>query len=258
MPVAGPIPLLVGGADGGWLSLGSWESASWQSAFTSDGDPIDPAVAAGSTMAITGLQAGATDGVTGENTEACFDGRVGPTMSASVNAPTPPGFGYSAVALPAIWPLQPRPVASVDAVVPAYEAAGQAVFAADPIDASVGAVEQIVLADLDGDGDEEALVVFEHVDTTGITGTPGDLSALLLIDTATGASTTVASTFVGPLEEGVTPVIDRFRVLDVADLNGDGLMEPVIHTWYYEGTAALVFEYDGASLSEVLGAGCGA
>jgi len=204
------------------------------------------------------LQAGATEGVTGENTEACFDDRVGPTIAASVNAPTPPGFGYSAVALPAIWPLQPRPVASVDAAVPAYEAAGQAVFAADPVDAALGAVDQIVLADLDGDGDEEALVVFEYVDPNGITGTPGDLSALLLIDTATGASTTVASTFVGPLVEGATPIIDRFRVLGVADLNGDGRMEAVIHSWYYEGAVALVFEYDGASLTEVLGAGCGA
>ncbi len=259
VPVDASIPLLVGGGDGsGWLSLGAWDSTDWSPPFTADGAPIDPTIAAGSTLAITGLQAGDTTGVTGDTTEACFDGSVGPTIDATVGTATPPGFGYSAVALPAIWPLHPRPVVVVEASIPAYEAAGQAVFADDPVDASLGTVEQIVLADLDGDGDEEALVSFEHVDESAIVGAPGDLSAILLIATATGTSTTVVSSFVGPLEDGVTSIIDRFRVLGVADLNGDGRMEVVVHSWYYEGAGAIVFEYDGTSLNDVLSTGCGA
>jgi hypothetical protein len=257
VPVDATIPLLIGGASSGWLSLGSWDSTAWAPAFTPDGTPIDPTIATGVNYVVTGLQAGATEGLTGTYAEACFDGRSGPTIAADVGEPTPPGFGYSAVALPAIWPLQPRPVVIIDAAVPAYQAAGEAVFA-DPVDASLGAVEQIVLADLDGDGDEEALVAFEHVDAAAITGAEGDLAAILLVDTATGGATAVASAFVGPVEEGVTPVIDRFRVLDVSDLNGDGRMEVVVHTWYYEGAAVILYEYDGTSLTEMVSTGCGA
>ncbi len=257
VPVDGSIPLLLGGGGGGgWLPLGSWQSNAWQSAYTADGAPIPPAIPAGSTLAITGLAARATSGVTGGNVEACFNGELGPTMDVAVGTPDPPGYGYSAVALPAIWPLQPRPVVTVDADVPAYRAAGAAVFAADPIDTTQGDVRQIVVTDLDGDGDEEALVVFEYVDPNTIIGTPGDFSAVLLVDTATGTSSTIESVFVAP--DSTAPFLGRYRVLGVADLNGDGRMEVVVHSWYYEGAAALVYEYDGTSLTEVLRAGCGA
>ncbi len=54
------------------------------------------------------------------------------------------------------------------------------------------------------------------------------------------------------------PLIERFRVIDVADYNGDGTMEVAVHAWYYEGSSVIVFEYDGTELTEVLSAGCGA
>lgn len=275
IPIDARIPLLVGGAGtGGWLSLGEWAVTDWAPAFLGDGTPIAPQIAEGSTLAITGLQAGADTGTTGPSVEACFDGRNGPRVDAAVNAPSPPGFGYSAVALPAIWPLQPRPVVEVDATVPDYEAAGRAVFADDPVDGDRGAVEQIVLADLDGDGDEEAFVAFEFVQDS-ILGAPGDLAALLLVDTATGTTTTVESAFVGPIpdppptsagestttvpaEGDPRPIIDRFRVLGVADLNGDGIMEVLVHTWYFEGAGVIAYAYDGETLTEVLRTGCGA
>ena len=117
-----------------------------------------------------------------------------------------------------------------------------------------------MLADLDGDGDEEALVVFEFVDATPIVGTPGDLAILLLVDTASGVTTPIVSSFVPPDDgdETTFEIIDRYRTLAVADLNGDGRMEVVVHSWYYEGASATVYVYDGTSLSAVMGTGCGA
>jgi hypothetical protein len=47
-------------------------------------------------------------------------------------------------------------------------------------------------------------------------------------------------------------------VLDVADLNGDGRMEVLVHAWYYEGASVIVYTYDGTDFTQVLATGCGA
>jgi hypothetical protein len=35
-------------------------------------------------------------------------------------------------------------------------------------------------------------------------------------------------------------------------------MEVAVHAWYYEGASVAIYEYDGAELTDVLVAGCGA
>ena len=76
-------------------------------------------------------------------------------------APEEPGFGYSAIALPAEWPLVPRPVAAVDASVPAYAAAGVAAFADDDVETQAGEIDQIVVADLGADDYRARVEAFE-------------------------------------------------------------------------------------------------
>ncbi|MGI9646823.1 MAG: FG-GAP repeat domain-containing protein [Ilumatobacteraceae bacterium] len=259
VPSAAPVPLIAGSAgSGGWLPLGSWSGTAWQPAPSppatpppeEEGEtPLDPFIAPGTALAIIGLQAQATNGATNGASRACIDLRAGPTVDTPVAVPAPPGFGYSAVALPTpTWPLQPRPVVVITADIPGYQAAGEAAFADAPVDATQGEVEQIVLADLDGDGDEEALVVFEHVDPSAATGAPGDLAAVVAIEgnfVATDAATEP------------TPITTRYRILDVADLNGDGLMEVVVRRWFFEGAAVFVYSYDGNTFTEALSAGCG-
>jgi hypothetical protein len=156
--------------------------------------------------------------------------------------------------------LKPRPIAQVSGGVPAYQQLGEDAFAEESVDASLGAVEQIVIADLDGDGDDEAIVGFEYVQDPASPGSPGDLAAILLVDTASRSAQTIIAANV-PSDAGddvdFFAVIDRFRVLDVADLNGDGRMEVVIHAWFYEGASVILYEYDGTTLTEVLATGCG-
>ncbi|HSL74319.1 MAG TPA: hypothetical protein VK853_07625 [Ilumatobacteraceae bacterium] len=259
---AGPadvqLPLLVGGSVGGWLYLGAWEFDTWAPPFADDGTPITPSVGPGTAVTVSNLLTDTT-ATLGAFTEACFDEREGPTIDIEIAPPDPPGFGYGAIAFPTPgWPLVPRPVAVTAAGPAAYQAIGEAAFAGEPVDASLGTVRQVVVSDLDGDGDDEALVVFENFDETGIIGTPGDLSALLLVDATTRASSTALSSFVpADLGEDGVGVIERFRVIDVADYNGDGRMEVAAHAWYYEGAAVVLFEYDGTQLVEVLSTGCG-
>ena len=112
-------------------------------------------------------------------------------------------------------------------------------FEGQPVDASLGDIVQLVVTDLDGDGDDEALVVFEHVQADSIRGAPGDLSSVLLVDAddarfldrAEVRSSTKVS---GPMK---FRLIERFRIVDVADYNGDGTMEIAVHAWYYEGAS---------------------
>ncbi|HUV17467.1 MAG TPA: hypothetical protein VMW33_03205, partial [Ilumatobacteraceae bacterium] len=181
---AGPadalVPLLIGGSsDGGWLFLGAWQQDRWQEATDPSGNPIRPGIEAGTAFVVSNLS-GETPVTLGENTEACFDGRVGPAIDVELAPPDPPGFGYSAVALfQKPWPLKPRPVAVTSTAPEAYRALGEAAFEDEPVDATQGAVEQLVVTDLDGDGDDEALVSFEFVQPSAAPGVPGDLAALL-------------------------------------------------------------------------------
>ncbi len=259
-PADALVPLLVGGADSaGWLFLGAWQQDRWQPSTDPSGNPIRPGIEAGAPFIVSNLS-GETAVVIGENTEGCSDGRVGPAIDVDIAAPEPPGFGYSAVAVfEQPWPLKPRPVAATSTSPAAYQALGEAAFAEEPVDATQGGIEQLVVADLDGDGDDEALAVFEFVQPGSGPGTPGDLAALLLIDTTTRAADTVALwTIDQDAEDGAFDFIERYRVLDVADLNGDGRMEVLVHAWHDERASVLVYTYDGTELTRVLTTGCGA
>ncbi len=44
----------------------------------------------------------------------------------------------------------------------------------------------------------------------------------------------------------------------VADLDGDGWLEVVVGTRYYEGSGVAVYAWDGDAIDDVLVAGCGA
>ena len=260
-PADALVPLLVGGADGaGWLFLGAWQQDRWQEAVDPAGNPIRPGIDAGSPFIVSNLT-GETSAVLGDNTEACFDDRVGPTIDVEVAPPDPPGFGYNAVAvLQQPWPLKPRPVAVTATGPDAYRDLGEAAFTGVSVDATLGDIEQLVVADLDGDGDDEALASFEFVQPIAGPGAPGDLAALLVVDVNSREADTV---LLSAIEQDADDelgfgVIEQYRVLDVADLNGDGIMEVLVHAWYYEGAAVIVYSYDGSELIEVLAAGCGA
>jgi hypothetical protein len=258
-PTDAVVPLLIGGEDGGWLSLGAWQFDQWTDAVDANGDPVAPSIGPGTAVTVSNLGTSAT-GQLGESTEACFDERVGPTIDVTVPLPDPPGFGYSAVALPTPnWDLTPRPLAVLARAPATYEALGVDAFTGESVDASLGSVAQLVVTDLDGDGDDEAVAVFEYVQPDSIRGAPGDLASVLLVNATTRESSTVLQSFVAEdLDPDGLALIERFRILDVADYNGDGTLEVAVHAWYYEGSSVIVFEYDGTELIEVLAAGCGA
>jgi hypothetical protein len=258
VPVARSFPLLIGGSAGGWLLLGSWEGDRWADDDPGIGEPGGPTIDAGAAFTAGNLQRRVT-GAAGALTEACFDERVGPVLDLTVSDPEPPGYGYGAVAIPEPeWPTIPRPIATTRDAPAAYRTLAIGIFGGDPVDASRGTIEQLVITDLDGDGDDEALVVFEFVQPGAGPGMPGDLSAVVLVDAVTRNASTVRKAFVPTnLAPEEFPATERSRILDVADYNGDGVAEVAVHSWYFEGAAVTLYAYDGAELRPVLSAGCG-
>lgn len=246
----------LGGAAEAGLYLGRWTGSSWESDRDDDQQLRQPAAASGDVIVIHQLDVAPTEGtIEGSGLACASDERTGPVISPEVEAPEQPG--YRTIAFPADWPTSPRPVAVVDASIESYVAAGQAAFEDLGIDTSSGAIQQLVVADLDGDGDTEALVAFDGA----------AFSALLLIDADTAASITVARsvtetdtpTTVAEGDdpgEATTTQFETYRALAVADLNGDGRFEIVVQAVRGDSARVTVNEYDGTEVDPVLTAGC--
>ena len=251
----------VGGAADAWLYLGRWTGNAWERDLVDD-ELVQPLSADGTDVALHSLDADPVDATLDGTGEACAaDARTGPIIVPGADAPADPGFGFGAIAFSSDWPTEPRPVAVVDASIDSYVAAGVAAFGGLDVDASNGAIQQLVVADLDGDGDTEALVAFG-----------GDgFSALLLIDADTGASITIARSVettttaaapdpdADPEADVVVPVTepaDTYRMLAVTDLNGDGRAEIIVHTFVGDRAAVTAITYDGTEVESVLATRC--
>lgn len=258
-PTSNSIELFGGGDADAWLYLGRWTGDGWAPSVV-DGDIAEPTISDGTDVTIHELDVDPINGSVDGSSDACApSGRIGPVISPNARAPQDPGFGYRSIAFDADWATRPRRVEVVDASVQAYVDAGIAAFGQTGIDASGGSISQLTLADLDGDGDTESIVVFDGA----------GFSALLVIDAQSGDSITVARSIqtstIAPGsggEEGGSPAPiitpnDEHRVLDVVDVNGDGLMEVVLHTFVDASDARVsVLTYDGSDVDTVLTAGC--
>lgn len=245
----------IGGDLGGWLYLGRWTGSDWEGDRDDDQELREPSASNGDAVIVHELDAAPVEGSIDGSAEACADGRTGPVITPNPGAATDTGF--RSIAFPADWSTEPRTVALVDASIESYVAAGVAAFADLDIDATGGTIQQLVVTDLDGDGDTEALVSFGA----------DAFSTLLIIDADSGdairvarsVTETVTPTTVAeddePGEPTTTPA-DIFRTLAVADLNGDGRAEIVAHAFDGSDSTVTAYTYDGAEVDAALTAGC--
>jgi hypothetical protein len=164
--------------------------------------------------------------------------------------------GPYGVALSAPWPIQPHLyVEEVDDG--AHAAFAAEVLAQRGIDVPTPVIKQLVRTDLEGDGVNEVLVVAEQV-TPGFILEVGDYSIVFMRKVVDGVVETLV------LDE--TVVLDEqgqfggsHLVGTVADLNGDGKMEIVTNSAFFEGFAVSVWEYvedEGGTVLRLQG-GCG-
>ena len=164
--------------------------------------------------------------------------------------------GPYGVAISAPWTLTPHLVESVADDGTYAEFASQLLSergleVADPV------ITQLLRVDLEGDGLNEVIVVSEEI-TGGMLPAVGDYSIIFMRKVVQGDVETAVLAESIVLDEETFP--ESFRVGSVADMSGDGKMEIIVSSAYFEGLAVEVFEYVNDDLGPVaqIATGCGA
>jgi hypothetical protein len=245
---------IVAGVDG---VLGWWDGSAWV-----DAEPGDPLPGGdGEEFQIVRLDEPITTGVGQTISGGCDPSGSVETLSVGIvddgEALNPEPIAVTGVADP-----RPRSVRQIDPNQPELTAAASQALSQVGVNAPNPTVVQAVQADLDGDGSDEIVAVTERLaNGEQLLAADGDYSVMFvgrLVDGPEEQVRVVAqSVFVDA--PNATPAIDAWRVAALADLNGDGRMEIVADSRYYEGRSMHAFEL-GSDLAttEVLTSGCGA
>lgn len=111
--------------------------------------------------------------------------------------------------------------------------------------------------DLQGDGSPETVIAATHYagESFGPSAAAGDYSGIWLWNPVTATLQALDSETYPSAAEFVAP--NRFTLLAVLDLNGDGSMEIVFDVSYYEGAATEIYSLNGSAFQRVIGEGCG-
>lgn len=164
--------------------------------------------------------------------------------------------GPYGVAISAPWTLVPHLVEE-DTDDGTYAGSAAEILSNRGLDVANPVIKQVIRTDLEGDGVNEVIVVAEEV-TPSFLMEVGDYSILFMRKVVEGNVQTAI------LEESIVlSEDDQFAgahtVGSVADLNGDGKMEIVTNSAYFEGFGVGVWEYvnDDIGPSIVLETGCG-
>jgi hypothetical protein len=245
------VPLVV--ADFG--ALGWWDGTAWVQAEAGTELPVT----GGEDYAVASLEVtGTTTG--GPPTILCDPlGNPGVELADDVLGSWPGPVG---VAVSAGWDLVPHTVEpQVDDGT--YAGFARDLLASRGLDVADPVITQLLRVDLEGDGTDEALAVAQRLaDPSGLIAQPGDYSIVFLrkIVGSEVQTAILADSIVTELDEGASPYVEAHAIGAVADLSGDGSMEIVVSSAYYEGIGVGIWEWAGPDLGPVyrIGSGCGA
>jgi hypothetical protein len=166
------------------------------------------------------------------------------------------------IALNASWNAMPRKPRIADVTQPVYVEAVREFLAQHDLKQAAVKITQILRIDLDGDGEEEVLMSATnyltkdgHVPSSA---PGGSYSFVLLRRVVAGKVKTqlVAGEFYPRNKEFNAP--NRYSVLAALDLDGDGKMEVIVDSAYYEGEATTVYRCTPEKIEELVSTGCGA
>lgn len=244
------------------ILLGAWDGGRW----------LSPAAT------VPGLVAGARYRVQD------LAGRVttaGGTRASSLGVPCEDSFDLGLnpsaaspdfrVVTPAAGNPRPRPVTVLPTSNPAYRALVRDELVRRGLRNPRVDLLGLTRADLDGDGTDEVIIEAAHyAQRSGLypppVGQPGDYSLLLLRSVRDGkAQTTVLGASLAPRTPydpgsgAPMPLASLYRLAGLADLNGDGRMEILSFSSYYEGFGVTASEWtpQGGARPR-LETGCGA
>jgi hypothetical protein len=179
-----------------------------------------------------------------------------------------PEHGMIAIAAP--WNALPRKPQVTDPTQKTYVDAVREFLRTKEIDQPKVKIDNIVRVDLDGDGEEEVLIsatnYFRKEDSGPMRSLAASYSMVLLRRVVAGKVET--QLIVGEFypkaypkaaqEEGRFDSPNAYKVIATLDLDGDGKMEIVIDSHYYEGEETTIYRCDPKKSEALLSVSCGA
>ena len=179
------------------------------------------------------------------------------TLTVSLSSKSKEGV----MALSAPWNPLPRKPQIVDPTQQVYvDAVREFLESRRVIDPQVK-ITRILRVDLDGDGEEEVLINATNFftadgDVPMDTDAPGSYSMVLLRRVVTGKVQTelIAGDFY--VKDESSPAY-AYKITGVFDLNGDGKLEVIVHSHYYEGSETTIYDCSSGKCEPALSVGCG-
>lgn len=184
----------------------------------------------------------------------------------SVSLSPKPDKGVVAIAAP--WNAMPRKVQVLDPTQKVYLDAVRDFLKTKGLTEPKVKIDNIIRADLDGDGEEEVLISATNYltkdDSVPMRSPAGSYSMVILRRGVGGKVETqlVEGEFhpkaYSSSDESSFDAPNAYKVMAVLDLDGDGKMEIVVGSRYYEGEATTIYRCDPKKVEAVLDVGCGA
>jgi FG-GAP repeat len=178
-------------------------------------------------------------------------------------SPTPE---KGAIALGAPWNALPRKPQTTDPTQKVYVDAVRDFLQTKGIKQSEVKIQSIIRVDLDGDGEEEALIsatnYFQKEEGVPMRSPAGSYSMVLLrrvvaekVETQLVQGEFYPKAYVS--DEASFNAPNAYNVIAVLDLDGDGKMEVVVASSYYEGEATTIYRCNPKKIEELLSVSCG-
>ena len=166
-----------------------------------------------------------------------------------------------AIALAASWNALPRKPQLIDPAQKVYVDAVRDFLQTKGIKQPRVKIENILRVDLDGDGEEEVLInATNYFDKENLSmrSPAGSYSVVLLRRVVSGkVQTQLVEGEFYPKAIGYNAP-NAYKVIAVLDLDGDGKLEVVVASQYYEGAATTIYRCDPKKIEALLSVGCGA
>jgi hypothetical protein len=185
--------------------------------------------------------------------EVCAD-----TLTVSLSSKSKEGV----IALSAPWNALPRKPKIADPTQQVYVEAVRDFLKTRRISDPKVRITRILRVDLDGDGEEEVLINATNYftkknDVPMEAPAHGSYSIVLLRRAVAGkVQTEFVAGEVYTKAESSTPNV--YEIPAVLDLNGDGKLEIIVHSHYYEGAETTIYDCSGGKCKAVLSVACGA
>jgi hypothetical protein len=171
------------------------------------------------------------------------------------------------IALAAPWNALPRKPRIADTTQQAYVDAVRDFLKTKGIEQPKVKIDNILRVDLDGDGEDEVLIsatnYFSKDDRVPMRSPAGSYSMVLLRRVVAGKMETQLlegefhpKAYVRKEDSFDAP--NAYKVIATLDLDGDGKLEVVVGSNYYEGEAVTIYRCDPKKIEALLSVSCGA